>query len=134
MTWRPAGRSRPSSARSTWAPIGPRSSGRGTGWRASSSSGSGRRGSTASGVSPTSPGAARYLPPSDRIVGDDPRVTDDPIEQLPVEIFLDGFPPAIRDTGLRLRELIRIAVPDAVEGVRSGWSWVGYGLPNKRAK
>jgi hypothetical protein len=53
---------------------------------------------------------------------------------MPVEVFLDRYPPAIRETGLRLRELIRIAVPDAVEGVRSGWSWIGYGLPDRRAK
>ena len=57
-----------------------------------------------------------------------------PPDQLPVEVFLDAYPPAIRDTGLRLRDLIRIAVPDAVEGVRSGWSWIGYGLPDRRAK
>jgi len=55
-------------------------------------------------------------------------------DELPVEVFLERFPPAIRETGLRLRELIRIAVPDAVEGVRSGWSWIGYGLPDRRAK
>ncbi len=56
------------------------------------------------------------------------------IDELPVEVFLERYPPAIRDTGLRLRELIRKAVPDAVEGVRSGWSWIGYGLPDRRAK
>lgn len=56
------------------------------------------------------------------------------IDELPVEVFLERYPSAIRDTGLRLRELIRIAVPDAVEGVRSGWSWIGYGLPDRRAK
>ena len=56
------------------------------------------------------------------------------IDELPVEVFLERYPPAIRDTGLRLRELIRIAVPEAVEGVRSGWSWIGYGLPDRRAK
>ncbi len=56
------------------------------------------------------------------------------IDELPIEVFLERYPPAIRDTGLRLRELIRIAVPDAVEGVRSGWSWIGYGLPDRRAK
>ena len=56
------------------------------------------------------------------------------IDELPVEVFLERYPPAIRDTGLRLRELIRTAVPDAVEGVRSGWSWIGYGLPDRRAK
>ena len=57
-----------------------------------------------------------------------------PADHLPVEVFLEAYPPAIRDTGLRLRELIRIAVPEAVEGVRSGWSWIGYGLPDRRAK
>jgi hypothetical protein len=68
-------------------------------------------------------------------VGDDPSMTDDvPADQLPVEIFLERYPPAIRATGLRLRELIRIAVPESVEGVRSGWSWIGYGLPDRRAK
>ena len=56
------------------------------------------------------------------------------IDELPVEVFLERYPPAIRDTGLRLRELIRIAAPEAVEGVRSGWSWIGYGLPDRRAK
>ena len=56
------------------------------------------------------------------------------IDELPVEVFLERYPSAIRDTVLRLRELIRIAVPDAVEGVRSGWSWIGYGLPDRRAK
>jgi hypothetical protein len=62
-------------------------------------------------------------------------MTDDvPADQLPVEIFLERYPPAIRATGLRLRELIRIAVPESVEGVRSGWSWIGYGLPDRRAK
>lgn len=59
---------------------------------------------------------------------------DDVGDQLPVEVLLDRFPPPIRATGLRLRDLIRIAVPEAVEGVRSGWSWIGYGLPDKRAK
>jgi hypothetical protein len=55
-------------------------------------------------------------------------------DELPVEVFLEAYPPAIRDTGLRLRELIRIAVPEAVEAVRSGWRWIGYGLPDRRAK
>jgi hypothetical protein len=55
-------------------------------------------------------------------------------DELPVEVFLEAYPPAIRDTGLRLRELIRMAVPEAVEAVRSGWRWIGYGLPDRRAK
>jgi len=54
--------------------------------------------------------------------------------QPPVEVFLERFPPEIRATGLRLRELVRIAVPGSAEGVRTGWSWIGYGLPDKRAK
>jgi hypothetical protein len=63
-------------------------------------------------------------------------VTDHEVaaDQIPVEVFLERYPPAIRDTGLRLRELIQVAVPEAAEGVRSGWSWIGYGLPDRRAK
>jgi hypothetical protein len=56
------------------------------------------------------------------------------VDDLPIEVFLERYPPAIRDTGLRLRELIRTAVPESVEGVRSGWNWIGYGLPDRRAK
>jgi hypothetical protein len=81
-------------------------------------------------------GSPPNLTPSDAIGGDDQRVNDDAIaaEDLPIEIFLERYPPPIRATALRLRELIRIAVPDAVEGIRSGWSWIGYGLPDRRAK
>jgi hypothetical protein len=67
-------------------------------------------------------------------LGDHRTVDDATIDEQPVEIFLERFPPAIRATGRRLRELIRIAVPQSVEGVRSGWSWIGYGLPDRRAK
>jgi hypothetical protein len=55
-------------------------------------------------------------------------------DELPVDVLFERYPLAIRETGLRLRELIRIAVPQSVEGVRSGWSWLGYGLPDRRAK
>jgi hypothetical protein len=55
-------------------------------------------------------------------------------DDVPIELILDRYPPAIRDTARRLRELIRVAVPESVEGVRSGWSWIGYGLPDRRAK
>jgi hypothetical protein len=58
----------------------------------------------------------------------------DDAEEPPVEALLERFPPVIRASGLRLRELVRLAVPEAVEGVRSGWSWIGFGLPNGRAK
>src|SRR6185295_3735820 len=61
---------------------------------------------------------------------DDPAMDD----ERPIEVFLDDFPPAIRDTGLRLRELILEARPDAVEGVRTGWRWIGYSLPERGPK
>ena len=53
-------------------------------------------------------------------------------ETLPAEFLLDGFPPAIRDTGLRLRRLIFQTVPGAAETVRPGWRWVAYSLPDGR--
>ena len=53
-------------------------------------------------------------------------------ETLPAEFLLDGFPPAIRDTGLRLRRLIFKTIPGAVETVRPGWRWVAYSLPDGR--
>ena len=53
-------------------------------------------------------------------------------EALPAEFLLDGFPPAIRDTGVRLRQLILQTVPGAAETVRPGWRWVAYSLPDGR--
>ena len=61
---------------------------------------------------------------------DDARV----IDGIPIDVFFDDYPPGIRATALRLREIIAIAVPDAVEGVRTGWRWVGYGLPDRRRR
>jgi hypothetical protein len=53
-------------------------------------------------------------------------------ETLPAEFLLDGFPPAIRDTGLALRRLIFATVPGAAETVRPGWRWIAYSLPDGR--
>src|SRR6186997_2165786 len=50
-------------------------------------------------------------------------------EPQPVEALLDGFPHAIRETGLTLRSLILRTVPGTVETIRSGWRWVAYSLP-----
>ena len=50
-------------------------------------------------------------------------------EPQPVEALLDGFPDAIRETGLTLRSLILRTVPGTVETIRSGWRWVAYSLP-----
>jgi hypothetical protein len=52
-------------------------------------------------------------------------------EAQPAEFLLEGFPPAIRETGRALRALIFRTVPDAVETVRPGWRWVAYSLPEK---
>ena len=52
-------------------------------------------------------------------------------DDLPGEFLLDSFPPSIRDTGRTLRSLILATVPGSVEGVRSGWRWIAYSLPEK---
>lgn len=51
---------------------------------------------------------------------------------LPAEFLLDDFPPAIRDTGRRLRSLILGTAPGTVETVRTGWRWIAYSLPDGR--
>jgi hypothetical protein len=61
-------------------------------------------------------------------VGDDRRMTD----ELPAEFLLDGFPPAIRETGRALRSLILATVAGSVETVRPGWRWIAYSLPDGR--
>ena len=53
-------------------------------------------------------------------------------ETLPAEFLLDGFPPAIRETGLQLRRLIFETIPAAAETVRPGWRWIAYSLPEAR--
>jgi hypothetical protein len=53
-------------------------------------------------------------------------------ETLPAEFLLDGFPPAIRETGLALRRLIFATIPGAAETVRPGWRWIAYSLPEGR--
>src|SRR6187402_2607535 len=53
-------------------------------------------------------------------------------DTLPAEFLLDGFPPAIRESGLALRRLLFQTVPAAVETVRPGWRWIAYSLPDGR--
>jgi hypothetical protein len=53
-------------------------------------------------------------------------------EPQPVESLLDGYPSAIRETGLSLRALILRTVPGTVETIRTGWRWVAYSLPEGR--
>jgi len=52
-------------------------------------------------------------------------------DEQPAEFLLDGYPPAIRETGLALRSLIFATVPGTVETVRTGWRWIAYSLPEK---
>lgn len=55
-----------------------------------------------------------------------------PVDSLPVDVFLDGYEPALRDLAQRLRELVLANAPDATERVRVGWRIVGFDLPLKR--
>ena len=57
------------------------------------------------------------------------------MEPIPPGLFLDGFPPGIRDAAERLRAVVRQAVPEAIERVRTGWRLIGYDvLAGKRAR
>ncbi len=53
-------------------------------------------------------------------------------DHVPAEFLLDGFPPAIRQTGRTLRSLVLATVPGSVETVRPGWRWIAYSLPDPR--
>jgi hypothetical protein len=48
--------------------------------------------------------------------------------------FLAAYPEAITSIGERLRAIVRKAVPDSQERIRSGWALIGYDLPIGRRK
>lgn len=50
-------------------------------------------------------------------------------EPIPPELFLSGYSPEIRDIAERLRSVVREAVPEAIERVRTGWRLIGYDVP-----
>jgi len=50
-------------------------------------------------------------------------------DDLPVDVFLDGYAPPIRDLAQALRQAVFRATPEATERVRVGWRIVGYDLP-----
>jgi hypothetical protein len=54
---------------------------------------------------------------------------DPPVESIPPELFLEGYPPGIRRAVERLRAVVKQAVPDAIERVRLGWRLIGYDIP-----
>jgi hypothetical protein len=51
------------------------------------------------------------------------------METMPVEVFLEPFPPTMRAIAEALREIVRQVVPDAIEAVRPGWRLIGYKVP-----
>src|SRR5829696_4807490 len=51
------------------------------------------------------------------------------MEPVPPELLLDGYPTEIRAVAERLRDIVRRAVPNAIERVRPGWRLIGYDLP-----
>ena len=54
------------------------------------------------------------------------------MDELSPEVLLAGFPDPIRRAAERLRAIVRDAVPDAQEAVRSGWRLIGYRVPAGR--
>ncbi len=55
-----------------------------------------------------------------------------PSAAVPVEAFLEGFPPSMREIAVRLRSIVRRELPDAEERVRLHWRLLGYHVPLKR--
>jgi hypothetical protein len=51
------------------------------------------------------------------------------MEPIPPELYLEGYPPDIREVAERLRAIVVRAVPDAIERVRPGWRLIGYDVP-----
>jgi hypothetical protein len=56
------------------------------------------------------------------------------VDELPTEVFLDGYPTPIREAANKLRSIVRQAVPDAVEGIRPGWRLIAYSVPVGRRR
>ena len=50
-------------------------------------------------------------------------------DPVPADLFLSGYPTEIRAIAERLRSVVRDALPDAVERVRTGWRLIGYDVP-----
>ncbi|HEY2887222.1 MAG TPA: DUF1801 domain-containing protein [Candidatus Limnocylindrales bacterium] len=48
---------------------------------------------------------------------------------IPPEVLLAGYPEAMIDLAEELRLIVRRALPEAIEAVRTGWRLIGYDLP-----
>jgi hypothetical protein len=51
------------------------------------------------------------------------------VEPIPPEALLADYPPGHQAVANELRRLVKLAVPSAIEGVRAGWSLIGYDVP-----
>ena len=51
------------------------------------------------------------------------------MDDFPPEALLDDFPPPMQAIAHRLREVVKTAMPEAIERVRIGWRIIGYDLP-----
>jgi hypothetical protein len=54
------------------------------------------------------------------------------MDEVPVDVFLDGYEPPIRDLAHALRAAVLRIAPGAAERVRVGWRVVGFDLPVRR--
>jgi hypothetical protein len=57
-----------------------------------------------------------------------------PMDPIPPEAFLDGFPPPMVAIAHHLRAIVGRTLPDAIERVRPGWRLIGYDLPPGRPR
>jgi len=60
------------------------------------------------------------------------RPTNRRVDDLPVDVFLDGFAAPMRAIADDLRDVVRRTLPEATERVRVGWRIIGFDLPAGR--
>jgi hypothetical protein len=51
------------------------------------------------------------------------------VDPIPPELFLESYSPGIRRACEHLRDVVKQAVPEAIERVRIGWRLIGYDIP-----
>jgi hypothetical protein len=56
-------------------------------------------------------------------------ISKTPSGAIPPDLFLSGYRPEIREMAERLRVVVREAVPESLERVRTGWRLIGYDVP-----
>ena len=71
-------------------------------------------------------------PPSGRPIRATARSRPRPADDLPVDVFLDGYEPPIRELAQGLRAAVLRVAPEATERVRVGWRIIGFDLPVRR--